>query len=527
MSTLPVLTPERQPPGPGELPPRWPHQERLPGLLEAEVRAGHRAIVVTAPTGGGKLRMMTELAARAVAKGNRVGLFTNRRILTSQSTGAFELAGITHGVFAAGYPQALHRLAQVLSVPTLSSRCLNGGWRLPEFELVLIDEAHSVKAEVGQKLIATYKARRSLVIGFDATPVGLGRRHEVGGRHEPLYSALVQAGTPSELRACGALVPCHVFAPDEPDMKGVKTTRDGEFVQSQARKRVMETVVFGDVFDHWKRHNPWGLPTLLWAPGVAESRWFAEQFEARGVRAAHLDGDTTDGERARVFAESKEGRLQVICSCGVLKEGADLPWVAYGILVQACNALSTYLQICGRLLRAYPGKDRAVLQDHAGAWWRHGSPNADRQWRLEDTDREIARRLKQARQRGEPQPIRCPKCSGVRASGPVCPFCGYQHVRSVRSVRMTDGKLRRVVGDTVKKRQEVGPQQQCWTRCLYAAAHAGHTAGQAVFDFHRRTGAWPDGSLRPAPPRRETADWDVKVSDLWPWLVRKRKGGGS
>jgi hypothetical protein len=54
-------------------------------------------------------------------------------------------------------------------------------------------------------------------------------------------------------------------------MKGVKKTLVGEFVQAEMRKRVMQTVVFGDVFQHWKRLNPDGKPTLLFAPGVAES----------------------------------------------------------------------------------------------------------------------------------------------------------------------------------------------------------------------------------------------------------------
>ena len=287
----------------------------------------------------------------------------------------------------------------------------------------------------------------------------------------------------------------------------------------------METIVFGDVLKHWRLHNPRGLPTILWAPGVDSSAWFAQQFREKGITATHIDGSTDDEERKFHFAASKAGDLSVICSCGVLREGVDLPWVACGILVQPCVALSTFIQIAGRLLRAHPNKTKAILIDHAGAWHRHGSPNADREWSLDDTDQAIAKRVKEARQAGEVrQPICCPKCSGVRAAGPICPYCQHKHVRSVRSVRMTDGKLVRMVGDVVKRKQKLSGDQKEWRSCLYAAAASGRTIAQAAGDFQRRTGhALPVG-LENVPPRGRAgdSDWERKAGAVFPWLLKRK-----
>lgn len=503
-------------------PPLWPHQGRAIVLAEQAVREGHRSILVVLPTGGGKTRIMAELASRASSKGRRTGIISNRRILTSQASGALDRQGIPHGFLAAGRGLQREADVQILSLQTVASRVFGSGrWELPELDLLMVDEAHSNKAETAQRLLAHYMARRTVILGYTATPVGMSVQVDVEGDARPLWTRLIQAGVNSELRACGALVHCDVYAPDEPDMTGVKRRADGEWVGEQAARRVMDTLVVGNVFDYWKTLNPFGLPTMLWAPGVSESRWFAEQFEQRGITAAHIDGETEESERNRIFCGSQAGAIKVLCSCGVLREGADLPWIHHGILVQACGALSTYLQIVGRLLRSHPGKTRAILQDHVGAWHRHGSPNADRDWSLDDDDVSIARKLKKAREAGERQPICCPRCSGVRTSGPRCPFCGHEHARSVRMVRQVGGKLVRMVGDTVKRKKQQSAEQKAWTSCLYAAANGGRTVAQAAADFRRRTGQRLPPGLEHVPPHG-SLDWHRAVTDVYPWMRRRR-----
>jgi superfamily II DNA or RNA helicase len=127
----------------------------------------------------------------------------------------------------------------------------------------------------------------------------------------------------------------------------------------------------------------------------------SQEWKKLGVSAGHIDAETTDEERRQMFADHRAGDLSVICSQGVLREGADLPWVTHGILCQPCNGLGTYLQIVGRLLRAWPGKEKCILQDHAGAW-RHGSPNEDRLV-ADDTDESLAKERKAGFEKGDGQ----------------------------------------------------------------------------------------------------------------------------
>ena len=490
-------------------PPLWPTQVRAIEGGFASEKAGNLGTCITGPTGSGKRRILTEMVKRTLEEGGRPGVFTNRKLITRQTYDEFFGHGIDFGVMAAGYEGSMGQDALIISVQTLTRRGM-----FPFLTRAFIDEAHLGHFD---PVIETCKSRGIPYHGLTATPVGLKGK----------YDNLVIAGKNSELRQLGALVACDVFAPSEPDMKGVKMNALGEYVQNGMAKRVMQCTVFADVFDHWCRLNPGHEPTLVFAPGVPESRWFAQEFSKRGVPAAHIDGDTPERERQDIIEAHREGQIKVISSFGVLREGADLPWVVCGILAQVCGGLSTFLQIVGRLLRASPstGKTKALLLDFAGAWHRHGSPNADREWGLEDTDKALAKKQLKERQKGEgtPEPVCCPKCHGVRKGGPKCPFCGYEHTKSVRMVRMLDGALKKMTGNTVKKKKDVSEDQKVWTETLFQCGKSGRTIAQAAHLFRARMEKPVPLDVYPKPPDHSGSDWQRRVRDVFPWTVKNRK----
>src|SRR5262249_8275086 len=142
----------------------------------------------------------------------------------------------------------------------------------------------------------------AVCVGFTATPIGLG----------DLYDTLIIAGTNSELRECGALVPCYHYGPDEPDMRHIRRVEVGkDLTENQNRRAMMVTGIFGGVLESWRKLNPEEKPTILFAPGVRESVWFADQFRANGIRAAHIDGEDVyvDGKWVK---SSREARADVL-----------------------------------------------------------------------------------------------------------------------------------------------------------------------------------------------------------------------
>lgn len=491
----------------------WPHQQFAIEEARQRIAEGHKAIVVSAPTGSGKTRMMTALAELAAGKRKKVVIFTNRKILLDQASEALESQNVSHGIMASGHQLATLRDVQLASIQTIDSRVFkNETWELPQADVAMLDEAHSQTSAVPLKVIEHYKAAGSVVLGFTATPVGLGG----------IYSTLIQAGTYSELKAAGVLLGGDIYAPSEPDMQGVKMNRQGEYHAKAMSKRVQQCTVFGDVWDHWWRLNPHCRPTVLFAPGVAFSRDYVRMFNERGVSSAHIDGDTEPAEREDIFGRLADGSLSLVSSCGVLREGWNFPGVCHGILLQVCGALSTYIQIAGRLMRSAPGKEKWILQDHAGAFWRHGAPDMDRDWSLEDTDKSIAKEQKKAVEAGKQrEPICCPACHYVRMSGPHCPACGHQHEKSVRQVRTVDGKLVKMTGQVVKVKKPVSGAERAWSQALFQAGASGKTMAQASHLFHSATGEWPSSSLKYVPPKGSN-DWNRKVRDVYPWTVKRK-----
>lgn len=483
------------------------------------IQSGVRAFVIVAPTGAGKTIIAALFAQGIKAKGKDGLIVTHRKILLGQASDTLNDHGIIHGLLASGHDKATLRNIQIASIQTLNSWVVERGkMEYPPADVLLVDEAHSNTGPMALAIIDHYKKAGAIVIGLTATPVGLAG----------IYDAIVDGGKYSELRADGRLVPCEVYAPSEPDMNGVKVSK-GEFVSSQAAKRVEQCGIVGDIYHYWRKLNPFALPTVVFAPSVAQSRWIVENvFRANGFTAEHIDGETEEAERDDIFGRYADGRVKVLSSCGVLREGWNAPCAAHGILLQPCAGLSSYIQIAGRILRAYPGKEVATLQDHVGAFWRHnGPPDQDWEWNIDDSDSAIAKRIKKAKEQGKAkEPLCCPKCSFVRQAGPACPQCGFEHDKSVRHVRTQDGRLQKMTGPVVKaKRQKQATDHL--REAIWQAVNSEKTVGQMVGMFNAKAREAGRPLLHESEivgihvPSRESVDWHRRAADVFTWARRK------
>lgn len=423
---------------------RKPHQIRGVSDVLARYHEGYRRIILQSPTGGGKSLMMEDLMRHFLFQFEKCLLYTNRKMLVDQLSKDLVRSGIDFGVRSAGHENKFDELMQVASLPSEMRRA--DKWPFHNAKLVMIDEAHMiVNGGFAKKRIKEHLAKGSVVVMVTATPVDM----------EGSADVMVQAGTVSELRGCGLLVVAHHFGPDEPDLRHVKSHKLGaDYTETDNRKAIMTPGVFGRVGQFWFRNNPERHPTILFAPGVEESVWFAEQFYANGVNAASIDGEyiwwngkayRNDQElRNKLLKYSKAGQLPVICNRFVMREGVNMPWVRCGIFATVIGSLKSYIQMGGRFLRADPGsgKESAVIFDHGGNWHRHGSLNIDRKWYLDWTSANYAGlRKERLRSGADKEPYHCPKCDRILA-GRVCP-CGHEIPlgRRSRMVVQHDGEL--------------------------------------------------------------------------------------
>ena len=177
------------------------------------------------------------------------------------------------------------------------------------------------------------------------------------------------------------------------------------------------TMVIGSAVRDYTRLCP-GAPAIAFCVGIEHSQLVAERFREAGYRAAHVDGDTDKDERRDLIKALGTGDLQILCNCGLISEGVDVPAVAAAILLRPTKSVALYLQQVGRALRPAPGKDRALILDHAGNIYRHGPADAPRAWSLEGHGRPGT---------CDPRVRRCPACGALNEiSAFECSECGTE-----------------------------------------------------------------------------------------------------
>lgn len=500
--------------------PLWPWQARAISEWSQLTATGERRICIASPTGGGKTRIIGELIRSAVEQSKSVVLYTTRKLLTEQMMGRLDGYGIRYGVRSASHADRIDLgcRVQISSVPTEASRVYKRkAWSLHDADVAIFDEAHMLKADAAERIMQDHLATGAVVTGFTATPLGIAH----------LYDRLIVAGNNSELREHGSHVKCLVFAPDEPDCSKVKRTKTGEFNIADIRKYVWTQAIFGRVLTHYRLLNPQQKPAICFGPDVDGSVWLAQQFTAAGIRAAHIDGEDVwlDGERfksgpeqrAAIVEATRTGEIRVVCNRFVMREGIDIPELYHLILATPIGSLQSYIQTVGRVLRSHPSMDHCIVQDHGGNYWRHGSPNMDRDW-LDcwKLDERVITELRheKLREKKAPEPITCPHCGAVRLRGSACHHCGKVSDKKSRMILQHDGRLKEVTGDIFRPHRTSlkSDTEKKWEQMYYRMKRAGKTFRQAEGLFFHENHYYPPKSLRLMPANE--IDWFKKINEV-------------
>jgi len=490
------------------------YQERTIKKFWKAFDGGSRRICITAPCGAGKTVMFMEIARQAIEQGFKVAIYTNRQLLTSQTSRVFSGNRLSHGVRAAGFSHDMGNDLQICSVQTEYSRAVKREvWDVHDADLVIVDEAHQMKANSACQVFD--KHTNAAILGITATPVDIGH----------IYKKLITACKPSELRSLGYMLPCKTFAPEEPEIDKMALS-GSEYSISEINKATNYRALVGSVIKWYRTLNLYSLPTVLFAPGVQQSKWFVDQFQKAGITAAHVDGfevyrggntvGSSIAARNDIINALREGEIQVLCNRFVLREAIDIPELYHCILACPIGSPVSYLQSGGRLLRPSPGLDHVILQDHGGNCWTHGSLNEDRRWSLKNTEAGLAKKNKKARKKIEALPLICPRCHMVRKHGLVCPHCGMEKATRDREVLQQDGTLRKITEFEMMQARAIkerSPEERAWWGVYYAIKrYSGDQSMRKIGRAYRQnTGKWP-GPHIPGVPKTER-QWDMSVNE--------------
>lgn len=392
----------------------------------------HRRVLLQLPTGGGKTAIATFMASETAAKGRLVYFICHRNELLEGTSKTFAKYGLAHSYVAAGLPYDRRQLVQLCSIDTLKNRVHT----LPEPALVIWDECHHLGAAGWQAVMDAWG--RAFHIGLTATPVRTD-----GAGLDTQFDEIVLGPSVAWLIENGHLAPYEAFIPaGGMAVAGVKK-RAGDFIGKDVVERQDKPKLTGDIITHWRK-NALGLKSIAFAPTLEFSQYMVDQFNAAGIPAAHLDGNTPKLERRQIITAYADGRIQMLWNRFLFGEGFDLAAIAGRDVTIDCvidcaptMSLALALQRWGRALRP---PNTAIILDHAANILRHGFPDDEREWSLEGREKTG----RGGATDGPPPPIICEGCFNAirRPAPPACPHCGKLLKREVAAIEVEDGELK-------------------------------------------------------------------------------------
>lgn len=292
--------------------------------------------------------------------------------------------------------------------------------RFTKVDLVLVDEAHLIPRKTNtmyQKFLNNLKIMNPhvRVVGLTATPYRLDSGLLHTGDNS-LFDAVAYEADLKDMVEQGYLTKLVSKQPKTRlDVSGV-SVRGGEFVPRELeravnRKDVNESVV-QEIMSYGADRQSW----LLFCSGVSHATHIAELVRSHGIDCATIFGDTPSAERDRIVADFKARKIRAIASMGVLTTGFNAPAVDMLALLRPTQSTGLYIQIMGRGMRNFPGKDNCLVLDFAGNIARHGP-----------VDRVNPKKPRKASGEGVAPTKDCPKCQSIVFAGcSECPDCGYK-----------------------------------------------------------------------------------------------------
>jgi DNA repair protein RadD len=395
------------------------------------IAAGIKRILIQAPCGFGKTVVGAYIAMMAVMKTRRVLFLVHREELAMQASRTFTAFGVKHGFIMAGLTFDQHQKVYVGMIDTVRPRLKSGKLAL-KFDIVIADECHHSVSPTWRNVLDHYAGMGAVILGLSATPQRLSG--------EPLgdvFDAMVDGPPVRDLIERGSLSDFTYYAPPSlVDTSGIKE-KFGDFARKDLELATDKPQIIGDAIEHYKKLMP-GKRAIVFAVTIEHSKHIVAQFNAAGIRAAHVDGETPGTERKESVKAFERGEILILSNVSLFGEGFDVKACEGVILLRATASLSLHIQMTMRPMRPHESKDRAIIIDHVGNFARHGLPDADHEWTLEGKKKKKgAKKLAQ----DDIEIKQCPKCYIAHLPAPACPGCGHVYAVKARALEQVDGEL--------------------------------------------------------------------------------------
>lgn len=346
-----------------------PYQVEACAAVKAAHERGVRRPAVVAATGAGKTIMLASTIRDHLARrGGRALVLAHRtELIENNAQKIMDVApDLRVGVVKANRNDTR---ADVISA---SVQTLAGERRrqmIADVGLVVIDECHRATAKSYLDVLSHYGCMGAeeggtgaLAAGFTATMV-----RGDGAALGDVWQEIVYTRDISSLVAEGYLCRPRGLRVRVEDLDLSKVKRSGGDYQDAALGAAIEQSLAPEAIAKAMLEHAAGRPTILFAPTVHSAGVIRDALVEAGITAALVHADTPDDERRAVAAESESGRVQVVCNALLYTEGTDWPWISCVVIARPTRSKGTFVQMAGRGLRLYPGKQDCLIMMIGGA----------------------------------------------------------------------------------------------------------------------------------------------------------------
>ena len=254
-------------------------------------------------------------------------------------------------------------------ITVASIRSLQSGDRLnkfnpQDFKLVLVDEAHHIVAPGYLAALEHFKLREPTpdspaLVGvsatfsrFDGLRLGSVIDHVV---YHKDYVDMIGEKWLSDVM--------FTTIKSKANLSTVRAGKDGDFQTGQLSRAVNTDQSNEITVKAWLSEAGTRQSTLVFCVDIKHVTSLTSTFRNHGIDARYITGATKKSIRGERLDSFKRREFPVLLNCGVFTEGTDIPNIDCVLLARPTKSRNLLVQMIGRGMRLYPGKDSCHVID--------------------------------------------------------------------------------------------------------------------------------------------------------------------
>ncbi len=334
---------------------------------------GGGSALVELPTGAGKSLTMAALAERLHKDfcGTRIAALTHVQELVEQDAEEMQAwwPDAPIGIYSAGLNRRDGDAPIVFgSVQSVAKNVDAIGVR----DVIFIDEAQLLSRKDDGQYQKVIKALREKnpsmrIAGFTATPyrTDSGLLTDGWRNSPPLFDEIVCRVDPLALIKRGILAPLVPYAPHTKlNVDGVRK-QGGEYVAKDLQAAVDKSDISEAAVEEILQAGVERCGWMVFAAGVDHALHLRDILRRRGIKTEMILGDTPKTERKDIVSRFKARELRCVVGNNVLCVGFNARHVDLMAILRPTTSKGLHVQMMGRGLRTFPGKENCLVLDFA------------------------------------------------------------------------------------------------------------------------------------------------------------------